>query len=97
MSSDSHETFERREVLYRGHVQGVGFRYTARGFAQRHGLVGYVQNLPDGRVRMIAEGSPAALDRLLAAIAGEMERFIRDTQIDISPASGEFDQFVVRQ
>lgn len=39
-----------------GEVQGVGFRFFAQRAAARHQVVGYVRNLPDGRVEALAEG-----------------------------------------
>jgi acylphosphatase len=96
MADKSNETAERREVLFSGRVQGVGFRYTAQGFAKRCGVVGFVHNLPDGRVQLIAEGSPTALDRLLTMIAAEMNPFVRNTQSTVSPAVGEFSDFEIR-
>ncbi len=97
MASNANPASERRVVHYSGRVQGVGFRYTARGLAQRHGVCGYVENLPDGRVLLLAEGDPSQLDRLFHAIAAEMEPFIRNVQSDTLPASGEFLDFQVRR
>lgn len=97
MADESNETAERREVLYSGRVQGVGFRFTAQGFAKRCGVVGFVHNLPDGRVQLIAEGSPAALDRLLTMIADEMNPCVRNTQSTVSPAVREFSDFEIRR
>jgi acylphosphatase len=97
MAQESHEIAERREVLYSGRVQGVGFRITAQGFARRCGLTGYVHNLPDGRVQLIAEGSTSALDRLQSLIAAEMAAFVRNTQTTVLPATGEFTAFQIRR
>lgn len=55
--------------LVRGRVQGVGFRWFAMREATRLKLKGYVRNLPDGRVEVCAQGTPAALDVLAAALA----------------------------
>jgi acylphosphatase len=52
-----------------GRVQGVGFRYTTVAEAQRRGLTGWVRNLTDGRVEVLAQGSPAAVDDLLVWLA----------------------------
>jgi acylphosphatase len=54
----------RLEALVRGIVQGVFFRYHAKLRADSLGLVGTVENLPDGTVRVIAEGSRESLDAL---------------------------------
>jgi acylphosphatase len=87
----------RRDVLFQGRVQGVGFRYTARQIAGRFRITGYVQNLPDGRVRLVTEGSPGEVDRFLAALAAEMADNIHGQQVDGGPASGEFLNFEVRR
>jgi acylphosphatase len=47
--------------LYAGHVQGVGFRYTVRHLAGGFQVSGFVRNLADGRVEVVAEGTPAEL------------------------------------
>jgi acylphosphatase len=87
---------ERREAFYSGHVQGVGFRYTVRQLAGGFEVSGYVRNLADGRVQLVAEGEPAELDRFMAAIAERMSGFIGDTTVDVRPATGEFQAFEVR-
>jgi acylphosphatase len=54
----------------RGRVQGVGFRWWVRSKALELGLVGSASNLEDGRVEVIAEGTRAACDDLLAHLRG---------------------------
>jgi acylphosphatase len=87
---------ERVTVHYSGLVQGVGFRYTTRREAAGHPVTGYVRNLPDGRVEMVAEGEPAALQGFLAAMAERMSGYIRDVQAESGPATGEFPDFAIR-
>lgn len=48
-------------ALISGGVQGVGFRYAASREARTLGLVGWVRNLGDGSVEILAEGEPDAL------------------------------------
>jgi acylphosphatase len=66
------ETSDRRPVRLRavvlGRVQAVGFRAFVEDEAQSLHLRGWVRNRPDGSVECVAEGSRAALDRLLAAL-----------------------------
>lgn len=52
-----------------GRVQGVGFRYWAVGRAKQHNLVGWVRNLRDSRVELLAYGETADLSRLEQELA----------------------------
>lgn len=56
------------QVFYEGRVQGVGFRYTARRVAAGFDVAGYVRNLPDGRVELVASGEQDEVDDFLAAM-----------------------------
>jgi acylphosphatase len=90
------DALERREVLYEGNVQGVGFRFTTNRVAGRFDVAGYVRNLPDGRVEVVAEGKPDELDAFLAAVAEAMRGNIRKkTQSKLAP-TGEFHDFEIR-
>jgi acylphosphatase len=87
---------ERREVLFAGRVQGVGFRYTVRSIAARYDVRGFVKNLNDGRVMLVVEGARSSLDSFIAAVQAEMERHIADQQTTILPITGEFSNFEIR-
>jgi acylphosphatase len=87
---------ERREVFYSGRVQGVGFRYTVRWVASRFAVTGFVKNLPDGRVQLLAEGRPDELRRFLDAVEAEMGHYIANTQERVGPAAGRFRGFEIR-
>jgi len=88
---------KRLHVIWTGRVQGVGFRYTAESVALELGLVGWVRNLPDGRVEAVSEGSEEALKTFLERIArGSMQLHIRQTIVDWSEPTGEFEQFQIR-
>ena len=47
-----------KRIIFKGRVQGVGFRFTAHSIARRCQLTGMVRNLPDGSVEMIVQGHP---------------------------------------
>jgi acylphosphatase len=96
MSDRDSKSAERREVHYSGHVQGVGFRYSVRQLASGFEVAGFVRNLPDGRVQLVAEGLASELTRFLDAIAAKMAAYIRDAAVDVRPANGEFAGFEVR-
>jgi acylphosphatase len=56
-----------RQVFYEGRVQGVGFRFTVKRIARGFEVIGWVKNLPDGRVELQCSGE-----------AGEVEAFLED-------------------
>jgi len=87
---------QRRTVYYSGHVQGVGFRFTTRRVASRFDVTGFVQNLPDGRVQLVVEGTPAEISLFLAEIATTFAGNISDVQADITESQGNMDGFEVR-
>lgn len=53
-----------RRYLVSGRVQGVGFRYFVAREAEALGLAGWVRNLPDGQVEVLAEGTEPQLSTL---------------------------------
>lgn len=89
-------TYQRRQVLYSGNVQGVGFRFTTHRIAQDFEITGFVRNLPDRRVELVAEGSVLQLENFLAAITVQMADQIHDTKTDTQPATNEYDSFDIR-
>ena len=87
---------ERLQVLFSGHVQGIGFRYTVKQAALGFEVTGWVKNLADGRVELLVEGEREELEAFQAAIpeAG-LRRFIRETQAEWSNGTGEFRGFEI--
>ena len=84
-------------VYYAGRVQGVGFRFSAEETAQQLRVVGWVKNLRDGRVELMAQGDEESLKRFLAQMRnGPMRNFIRDTQVTWGSPSGSFREFEIR-
>jgi acylphosphatase len=83
-------------VRYSGHVQGVGFRYTTNSIAHSYDVTGYVRNLSDGRVELVAEGDPRAIDTFLSDVSERLGDHIRDERRDTSPATGEYAAFEIR-
>ncbi len=86
----------RTTVHYSGRVQGVGFRYTARSIARGYPVTGYVCNLPDGRVELVAEGERAELDAFLVEVRDRFFNNIRDERRDTQPATSEYSGFEIR-
>ena len=80
-------------IYYSGTVQGVGFRYTAQRLARELELTGWVKNLADRRVEMIVEGPQKTIEQLCKNIETHFANFIKDKQINFSPASQGFNNF----
>lgn len=65
-----------------GHVQGVGFRFFIFSYAQKKGLTGTVQNLDDGRVKIIACGSENQLSEFINDLNNNAPRMASISHIE---------------
>jgi acylphosphatase len=87
---------KRVEVVYTGSVQGVGFRFTAERFANDYGVKGYVRNLANGNVELVAEAEEKTLKDLLQAILEDLGNVIDHYSVNWFPSTGEFARFEIR-
>ncbi len=83
-------------VRFSGHVQGVGFRYTANSLARNFNVTGYVMNLPDGSVELYAEGPEQQVDAFLSAIRDEMAGYIHNCDVQLVPPNSKYKKFIIR-
>jgi acylphosphatase len=80
-----------------GAVQGVGFRYFAYRLASQSGLTGWVRNLPDGRVQLVAEGQIEPLERLARELqVGPSAAAVSDVDIKWSSPTGTYKNFEIQ-
>ena len=82
-----------RHIVFIGRVQGVGFRFTAHRIANRHFLTGFVRNLADGTVEMVAQGELEDIDNCIADIKQAMSGYIADTRITELPPDPRHTEF----
>jgi len=87
---------ERRIAMFSGMVQGVGFRFTTCRVAGDFAVTGYVSNLPDGSVEVVAEGESKELDGFFEALNSRMRRYIHHTTYSMAAYGDEFGGFNVR-
>ena len=80
----------RRRLVVSGRVQGVFYRDTCRSVAGSAGVAGAARNLPDGRVEVILEGDPTAVEKVIAWCR-KGTRGSRVTAVDISEEEPEGD------
>ncbi len=87
----------RAHVYVSGRVQGVFFRDEIQGAAIRHGVTGWVRNLPDGRVEAVFEGGKDRVEKLVE-FCRVGPRGARVTHVEVSQEdyTGEFQDFQVR-
>lgn len=88
----------RMTAVVRGRVQGVGYRYFVADCAQKTGITGFVRNLPDGSVMIVAEGSDEILETFIRMVLAEDDPLIRveGTEVTRSRPTGEFSGFGIR-
>jgi len=86
-----------RRIVVSGRVQGVGFRWFVLERASIEGITGWVRNLPDGDVEVMAEGDAEAMDRFERSVRqGPRGARVDDVTTDILAPTGRFPTFTAR-
>ncbi len=84
----------RIHAIVLGVVQGVFFRRNTKIQAGNLGLTGWVRNLPDGTVEVVAEGSEESLKKLLEWLhKGPLDAVVKGVKYEWLKATGEFEGF----
>ena len=91
-------TADRRlHAFFAGRVQGVGFRYSVCRIAENYSVTGFVRNLSNGDVEIVAEGPEVKLNGFLFDIRNSrLKEFIFQEKTEWMPVTGEFEGFKVR-
>ncbi len=88
---------ERAHVRVSGNVQGVFFRDSARRQAEQLGLVGWIENLPDGRVEAVFEGPTESVREMVGwCESGPSQADVENVEADYGEAGGDLRGFEVR-
>ena len=83
-------------VIFTGRVQGVGFRYATLQVAREFEVAGFVENLPDGRVQLEAEGRKEEVEAFIEAISERMHGYVRKVERHPAPRPSQFSGFVIK-
>jgi acylphosphatase len=83
-------------VYYSGRVQGVGFRFTAESIANDLKVAGWVKNLHDGRVEVVAEAEEDVLKDFLERVNNYFNRHVQDVDLEWQEATEEFNDFGIK-
>ncbi|WP_435154036.1 acylphosphatase [Haladaptatus sp. DFWS20] len=87
----------RAHVFVSGRVQGVYYRANTRDTAQEKDIDGWVQNLSDGRVEAVFEGTKSAVDEMVEwCHTGSPAADVDDVEVEYSDSKGE-DGFRIRR
>ena len=88
----------RVRLVVHGSVQGVGFRFSANNAATDCGVTGWVKNLVDGTVEIVAQGTPDAVARMTSwAHRGPRHAVVARVEVETLPASSELSGFEIRR
>lgn len=82
-----------KQVIFKGRVQGVGFRYATHRVAAGYEVTGYVKNLPDGSVEALFQGAGANVQACLNDLQNSMSGYIRQMQINERPVNPRYHDF----
>ncbi len=82
-----------KHVIFKGRVQGVGFRYSCHRMAARCEVSGFVRNLPDGSVELWAQGSATEVTAYLQAIEDYFGSGIREHTVNEMPMNARYERF----
>lgn len=77
-----------KHAYYSGRVQGVGFRFTAQHIAEGFVVAGFVRNLPDGTVEVLAEGPAEQVNGFLSALKQRMAEYIEEVRVEEESPQG---------
>lgn len=90
----NYNLMERLRAFVSGKVQMTGYRAKVANLANFLGLVGFVQNLSDGRVKVVAEGDKPVLERFLDSMRINNSMIdVQDIEFDYTNALGDFVRF----
>ena len=84
-----------KNIIFIGRVQGVGFRFTAHRIAKRCQLTGFVRNLSDGTVEMLAQGQPEDVDDCIRDIEESFSGYVRETKTEEIPPDTRYRNFKI--
>ena len=87
----------RLHVFFSGTVQGVGFRFTVKRIANKYDITGFVKNLSNRQVEVVAEGDRGVVEDFIEDIHnGILSGYIRKVKKEWQPATEEYKEFEIR-
>ena len=84
-------------VIYRGRVQGVGFRYSTLTISKKFDVAGYVKNLNDGSVELVAVCDEPTFSEFDSAIRDRFSGFLTSVEVNTMSEAGAYKDFSIRR
>ena len=85
----------RTRILYYGRVQGVGFRWNVAEIVKSFQLTGLVQNLPNGSVEVVLEGTDSEIKKASVAIDQKMKGYWTNKEMENMEGEAHFSDFSI--
>ena len=85
-----------QRVIYRGRVQGVGFRATTQQVAEGYLVRGWVKNCPDGTVELCVDGKKEEVAQFRSALERRLARQIQEILVEQWPMPDTIDDFSIQ-
>ena len=82
-----------KRIIFKGRVQGVGFRYTTQRAANRYDLAGLVRNLPDGSVEAFLQGTAPNIQACLSDLQDTFSGYLREINTTDQPVNPQYHDF----
>ncbi len=87
---------ETAHIYFSGRVQGVGFRFTCRSLAIKHSIKGWVRNMPDGRVELLAQADSEKIIAFLNDLRKEFKGYILNEETEWLKPEEDYKDFGIR-
>ena len=82
-----------RKIIFKGRVQGVGFRYSTHRAASRYDLTGYVKNCSDGTVEALLQGTGPNIQACLGDVKEAFGGYLREIDTTDQPVNPRYYDF----
>ncbi len=82
-----------KQIIFKGRVQGVGFRYTTQRAAGRYDLTGFVRNLSDGSVEALLQGTAPNIQACLDDLNDHFGGYLREINTTDQPVNPQYHDF----
>jgi len=97
MRKQSRPQLTRIEATANGEVQRVGYRYIVQDTARKLDVKGYVQNMPDGTVKIVAEAPTKTIQKFIKTLKiKDLPTNVREIKVKQAKPTGEFEFFTIK-